>query len=125
MFLTDLFVVRLVCLGTFTAKLYIYNISRVPVDCWQFFFVLFFINSNTSKDSWDSSESSTWASRPKLRISIKKILFTEKIIYLSILSLKMPPMAQKPAFLTYLMIFLFNKVIYKNICGVLEAFCRL
>ena len=34
----------------------------------------------------------------------KNTFFTEKITYLLIIGLKMRPMAQKPAFLTYLMI---------------------
>ena len=53
------------------------------------------------------------ASRPKLRISTKKYFFSETILYISIVGLKMAPMAQKPAFWTYLMVF-FLKNIYEN-----------
>ena len=47
-----------------------------------------------------------------------KILCTEKNIYISILGLKMPQLAQKPAFLTYLIIFFpKKKYFWKDLRG--------
>ena len=47
----------------------------------------------------------------------QKKVFTEQIIYLSILGLKIPPMTKKPAILTYL-IYIFFNVSYEKIWGV-------
>ena len=41
----------------------------------------------------------------------KKYFLPKKIIHLLVLGLKRPPMGQKPAFLTYLMIFFSSKIL--------------
>ena len=56
----------------------------------------------------------------------QKILFTEKIIYIAIIGLKLPPMAQEPVFFDILDDFFSKKNTYKKIEGFMKLFvgCR-